>query len=238
MHLSEEKQTVSLVSLVLDFTVYPRMTVDDYHVRSLKNAIYAGASLPLVVVEKNTLRVVDGFHRVGAMLSVRPSIREVEVLVREYVSEKDLFEDAVQLNAIHGKALSSYDKAHIIALSERYDIKEVDLAGAMHMTVDAVQKIVRLKLGRVKVNQTTYEATPIKLTVRHLAGKTLTQSQVEVMSQLGGMTPTFYANQLIKLIGAEMLDDTNDELFSRLECLLEALNGYLGAQRLRRAQAS
>lgn len=55
--------------------------------RQLAESLQAGATLPPIVVERETSRVVDGFHRVEAHRRVYGREAMIEVIEKEYASE-------------------------------------------------------------------------------------------------------------------------------------------------------
>src|ERR1700691_5082151 len=64
-----EKMAIEKVSpsdLVEDAGVYPRGMVSEVHVADLAYALDAGAQLPVPVIDRETQKIVDGFHRVRA----------------------------------------------------------------------------------------------------------------------------------------------------------------------------
>jgi ParB-like chromosome segregation protein Spo0J len=78
--------------------------VDDAHVARLAEC---GADLPPIVVHRQTMRVVDGMHRLCA--AVRTGRELVEVVFFDG-SEDEAFVHAVQLNIKHGLPLSLSDR--------------------------------------------------------------------------------------------------------------------------------
>src|SRR3990172_8850015 len=59
---------VACSDLVLDFTIYPRSSVDATTVSQYVLALQAGEQFPPIIVDRKTKRVVDGFHRVKAYI--------------------------------------------------------------------------------------------------------------------------------------------------------------------------
>ena len=97
--------TVKATELVQDYDLYPRAQVDGYHVREIAEALEAGVSMPPVIAEKGTKRVVDGFHRIRAAQKIHGATAKIEVVFKVYGSEAELFREAMRLNADHGRNL-------------------------------------------------------------------------------------------------------------------------------------
>jgi hypothetical protein len=88
--------------IVLDFDLYPRNNLDQSNVRGLMDAMAAGQELPPVVLDKKSKRCIDGFHRVRATLRFLGDDAEITAILRDFQSEKDMFLEAMRLNAHHG----------------------------------------------------------------------------------------------------------------------------------------
>jgi hypothetical protein len=90
-----------------------------------------------------------------------------------------------------------------------------------------VNRIGELTTGRTaKAGGLT---VPIKQTIRRFAGRSLTPRQQEANAKLSGMNQVFYANQLIELLEAKLLNTDDDQLMERLKKLHELLDGVLVA---------
>lgn len=68
---------------------------------------------------------------------------------------------------------------------------------------------------------------PLKKTIQHMAGKTLTTGQQKANEKLSGMNQSFYVNQVILLIENGLIDE-KENLYERLRILQKLLNGLLG----------
>ena len=212
---------IPIAELVLDFDFYPRAEVNSQHVTYMCAAINAGAELPPLIAEKKTLRVVDGFHRVRAYGRVHGEDYKAAVIEKVYESEADLFLDAARYNSSHGRILTQFDQTHCILKAERLSIETEQLASALQITIDAVGKLrsgstgVLLNVGDV----------PLKRTIRHMAGRTLTKPQMEANGKLSGMNQMFYVNQLIMILENGLLDAENENLLAALGRLNTLLTG-------------
>lgn len=211
--------------LVLDFDLYPRNNVDSHNVGVLVNALAAGATLPPVVIDKKSKRVIDGFHRVRAYLRHLGELAEIEVIARSFKDDAEMFLEAMRYNSSHGVQLDQCDRTHCIIIAERLRIPMEAVAGALHMPAD--------KLGELRTSRTAINGklvVPLKQTVRHFAGKQLTKRQVEANVKLSGMNQQFYANQLIELLESRMLDTSDERLVERLRVLHGLLDDVLAAK--------
>ena len=209
---------VKASELVFDFGVYPRAAVDKQHVGYIAQAIQAGAEMPPVVVCKKTRRIVDGFHRTRAMQQIHGPDAPVTIVEKTYRDEKALFLDTVRYNSSHGRNLTTYDRAHCSILATNLGIDDAAIASALHVSE---QYLGDLRVDRAAVvgEGAAGLHVPIKRTIRHMAGKHLTQEQARANESLSGMNQLFYVNQVITLIEAGLLDTANEPLLTGLRRL-------------------
>ncbi len=208
-------QTVKAASLILDYNLYPRAQVDALHVKEMCDADKAGVEFPPVVADHESKRVTDGFHRITKQLRLHGEGAEIQCNFKKYKSEREMFMDAMHMNAHHGRNLCAFDKAHCIAKALDFGIPDDAIAGSLAVTVERIELIRTTKMASIKGADVKL-TMPIKNTIRHKAGKTLTVRQQETNVKLGGMNQVFYVNQLIMLIESDLLDKENDKLMERL----------------------
>jgi len=211
---------VKICSIVLDFALYPRADVDMYNVNRLVESLEAGAEFPPIILDAESLRAVDGFHRTRAYEKVFGPDHEVACELRKYASEKEMILDAIKLNAHHGRAMSSYDRARAMSKALGFGAKHPEIAAAMGIATERLNAIMK---DRFSASRGKAGPEALKNTVRNLAGKKLTKAQIEVMPAIGGMNQLYYVNQIHRLIDNEMLDWDNEALIERLAELAEKI---------------
>lgn len=220
-------KTVPIAKPLLDYTIYPRAQVDSQHVHYMRQALKSGASLPPIIVCKKSLRVVDGFHRLTAMRLEFGDESTIEVIEKSYASEKELFLDAIRLNAPHGRRLTTFDRAHCLIIAKDLRIAVADIASAMSMTVDALGELRTDRVGELRVSGGQNKPIALKRTIRHMAEKPLTDKQSAANDKLSGMQQSFYVNQVILLLENNLLDRSDENLLERLGVLHGLLEGEL-----------
>ena len=203
---------------MFDFDIYVRKTVNSQRVAYMVAALEAGGEFPPVVIDIKSKRIVDGFHRVRSHTRYYGDDYEIDCVEKRYKNDEEMFLDSVRLNAKHGLAMDKADRTRCLILAEKFKISVADIAVAMEMTVEAVTELKQIRVADVKVN-TWKQPVALKRTIQHMAGKTLTQKQVEANRHLSGMRPVFYANQLITLIENELLPTDDEKLMQRLSYL-------------------
>ena len=217
-------ESVKASELVEDFDLYPRGDVDSTHVLSLVQAIEAGVELPPIVACKKTKRIVDGFHRRRAFIKLFGDDAAVNVTFKAYSNDAKLYADAMIYNAAHGRRLTSVDYSRATTKGRALGLDDATIAKCLHLTVERLGDLVvdrSARCGKITV--------PLKRTISHMAGKSLTKEQSNANDKLGGMNQTFYVNQLITLIENDLLDKENANLLERLKVLHELLEGILVA---------
>ena len=217
-------KTMKIADLVLDYTIYPRMNVDKKNVTDLREARLNGAKIPAILIDKKSKRVVDGFHRV---LSRDPE-DEIEVIERSYGNDREIVIDAIRYNSGHGAKFDSYDKTRCILLAQKLKISENDLSAALHISID---KLASLRTSRVATVGNLH--IPLKRTIQHMAGRKLTKRQSVANEKLTGMNQKMYANQLIELLEANLIDWSDKNVMG----VLVRLHGLIGRELKKRKAA-
>lgn len=222
--------------LIEDGDIYPRANVDSHHVTVLTDALLAGAVLPPVIIEAGTRKIVDGWHRVRAAKAAYGVDAEVEVEERTYADAKALFEDAVALNARHGKALEPIDRKRIVRLGEALGILPAALAGMLFVSAGQVQTM-RFKMATAPPGgpgiPTPAGMIPgtrdiaLKRSVEHLAGHTFTPVQAAAHPGAPGLPYAALARQIINGIAGDLLDGANAHLRATLVELRDAVDAWL-----------
>lgn len=205
--------------LVCDYDLYPRTQIDSIHTRQIRDALEAGESLPPIVADKATHRVVDGFHRLRALMALYGGDVEIEIDEREYESDAEIFADALRFNARHGRVLSPFDRSRAVSHGVQLGLSVEAVAKALALRVDRAQEIKLERAGKTAKGA----SITLKSTVKHLVGKNLSKRQISANDKAGGMQASYYVNQVINLVEGDALDLSNDYLVKRLGVLSRAL---------------
>lgn len=222
--------SVAIAELIEDLSLYPRHTVDETHVGTLADALRAGATLPPLVADKKSKRLVDGWHRLRAYRRILGPTGAVEVDLRSYKSDADLFLDAVALNAAHGRRLDRVDQVRVVMLAERVGLSEVQVATVLHMPTE---RIATLRVRVAKLPDGVNGAVPgtrqlaLKRPVMHLAGRTLTKEQAQAHHTVPGTSYLLVARQLSEGVKHRLINPEDERLREALIGLRELLISYL-----------
>lgn len=198
------KKTVPLAQLVEDYSLYPRHQVSDIYVKDLVRALEAGAVLPIPVVDEATWRIVDGFHRVRAYRKHLGEEAKIQVEVRRYDSEGELFLDAARLNAGHGRKLDRHDQVRIVYRARELGVSDERIAVSLQVPAERVAELeVRIAYGPAGAPVAT------KLGAEHLGGRTVTAEQINTIHRMRGAAIRRPIRELTELLesGVANLDD-------------------------------
>ena len=208
--------------LIFDFDVYPRVSIDSQHTAYMGQAYQAGAKFPPVVIDAKSKRITDGFHRVKFYGIEEGPDFEIECIERDYTNEREMLLDAMRMNASHGRNLTKYDRTRCFLMAQKYRIGMKIAAEALGMKVSEIKAI-----GEGRVAMFDGKQVPIKRTVEHLAGQSITEDQFNANAKLSGMNHAFYAQQIITLLDNKMLDVEDEKLILVLRTLHSKLGELL-----------
>jgi hypothetical protein len=203
---------MQIADIIVDESVLPR-ELDPQLVSTYVNALLAGAVFPPIVVDANTKRLVGGRHRLEA--HKKRNTQEIDIELKTYASEADLFLDAVRMNTSHGLALNSYERRAAAIRLEQLGFTREQISVAVQVPID--------KLDVTKGGFATSEeggTMAIKGGLRHLSGQTLSPKQIEAQRRFGGPGATFHANQLIEVV--------ENDIFPRTKAFIEAMDTLTG----------
>lgn len=229
-------ETVKAATLKLDYTLYPRHSVDRHHVSTLVEALTAGERLPPVIADKKSKRLVDGFHRTLAHLRhFGEAEAEIEVDFRKFGNEAEILLEAGELNSHHGKTMDRHDRVHFALACEKLAIPTRDTAKALRMPLERLEALLDQRVGRSEPTKESAggEAVPLKRTIEHMAGKTLTKGQEAANTKLGGMNQVFIFNQALLLLREDLVDVSNPHVIARIRELVDLGKKFLARTRQR-----
>ena len=195
---------VRLGELVIDDGILPRAALNFAHVDTLKNAVLAGESLPPIIAERSTRRVVDGLHRYKMYVQLYGEGHEVEVDFRDFADDNELWLAAVAANATHGLAYTTYDRRRILVEAEKRGISRDVISTAIRMPVEKADKKIADGSAFVKTTAGNRERVALRTALKPLAGNLLTKKQEEANKQ-SSMKAEYHAEALVKLLRAGLL---------------------------------
>ena len=222
-----------LPELVWDWTIYPRHDVDGSVIANLERAMRAGVTIPPILVEKTSKRIVDGWHRAHAWRRVYGDTAEIPVVLASYPNERALLEAAIAPNATHGRPLDSQDRTRSVLMLRKLGASDAEIAVVLSTEP---QQVMRLALKVVRVRDGAdgpVDVIPAKPVVWPVGDKpqTITREQANVAASASGLRTAQTVTQLIRQVEVGLIGLTVD---SRRQ--LWALHDVI-EQRVERAEA-
>jgi len=210
-------------SLVEDFGFYPRNHVDDTHVNDLARALAAGDTLPPLIVDRASRRIVDGFHRRRAYLKAFGDKAKVPVVYHAYTSDTELLTDAVRLNASHGRKLDRHDQTRIVLLCRTLQVPDQTIAVMLHVPEPVVQQL------SIRILQAPSGPIPSKRGLEHMRGQRITIDQQNAIAKVRSGEVGRLCEELSSLVSHDLVDWDNttvvDQLRALAQLILKTLRG-------------
>lgn len=214
-------KTLAVASLVVDFSLYPRHNVDETNVGDLLRALQAGHTLPPIIAEAKSLRIVDGIHRRLAYLKYFGEEATAPVELRSYDTDAAFFMDAVSLNSAHGRKLDRHDQTRIVLLFRELKVSDQDIAITLHVPEHQVQQLsIRTVIG-------PNGPIPSKRGLEHMRGEAMTEEQVSVMGSVRSGEAGRLCLELTRLLDAGMVNLDDDAIVARLQALQVAISNAI-----------
>lgn len=213
---------IKISKVVFDYKLYPRQRLNSYHVDEIVEALKAGVHMPPIIVEKSSYRVVDGWHRIEAFRRLWGKDAQIDAELKEYASEAEVFQDSIRLNASHGQALSAMDEAHCLAKAQDFKLEQAVVATLLNITTERAEELVSNRLAISADGPIV-----LKGSTAFMAGRRLTQEQVDYNRKAGGLHPTFYINQVASMIESDSVNWEDERVVNGLKKLSELLKAEL-----------
>lgn len=215
---------VALSALVQDEALYPRVSIDQTHVQTLAQAIAAGATLPPIVAEDKTLRIVDGVHRRLAFLKVHGEEATAPVDLRKYKSDADLYLAAVALNSSHGRPLSRQDQTRIVLKLREFGVDDKTMSLNLHVPEPVIEKLAM----RI-VFDDAGASVPAKRGTEYLHGQHLSAGQLATLRSVRSAEVGRICIELEKLLGAKLVDLSDETTVHRLRSVMASIEVALAS---------
>ena len=194
---------MELSKITIDISMLPR-GINFVHVNDLKNAALSGAVFPPLIVERGTGRLVDGYHRYMLYKQLYGESYDADVEERDYSDDNAVFLAAVEANATHGLAFSTYDRRRILVEAERRGISRDVISSAIKMPVEKADKKLADGSAFIKTPVGGRQRVPLRTGLKPLAGHVLTKKQ-EQANKDGSMKAEYHAHALVNLLRAGLL---------------------------------
>lgn len=211
---------VRIAEIIVDETLYPRHKISEGNILQLKEALRAGATLPPVVLDRETKKVIDGWHRVEAIRRLRGEGATIEAELRRYNTAQEMFRDAVALNNSQGLKLTTWDRVRSIIRMRELGASEEVVAQALSLTPDKVRKLMERT-----AETSSGEQVSLKGSMKQFSGQTITEEQKEYNEgSAPGLSILALLTQIVRALEADVVDLSNERVaaqFARIHELVE-----------------
>ncbi len=175
-------ERIRLGDLIEDLAIYPRGSVSDVRVADIGYAMDAGREFPPLVADRQTMKIVDGFHRRRALIRRLGEDGEADVDLTDLADEGAMLIESARLNSAHGLPLGRHDQMVIHIKAVKLGVSDEDIASALGVTP---ARLLRIAIREATGPDGGKVAT--KGGMGHLGGSYLSAEQLaEVRRQRGG----------------------------------------------------
>lgn len=213
---------VQIARLVLDETIYPRHSVNSANMAAITEAVLAGETMPPILVNRQTLQVVDGFHRVHAFERLYGPEHEIDATLKTYRDKSAMLVDAISANVARGQDLTRWDHLRCITLAEDVGMPINTLAKLLKWRPENLVEYSGKRTG------TTIEGRRVQLkrSLRHRMGRPLTKSQEEANKHLSGQPALFHINQIVTFLETDLMPE-EEHIAVRLNHMCQLVQAWL-----------
>jgi hypothetical protein len=129
-----------IANLTFDMRFYPRKQVDRQLVKTYAQALKAGSKFPSLKVGlfDGDEIVVDGFHRAESRILLKIDYADCTFL--PFLSEAELFAEAVWLNSGHGKNFTESELRANAKRLRRYKFEVKDIVTLVHIPAAEIER--------------------------------------------------------------------------------------------------
>lgn len=216
---------VKVADVVIDEDLYPRQKVNDQHARAMVGSLEAGYTLPPIILDSQSMVLVDGRHRLIAHQLL--SRKTIEATLKRYAERRLLFEECIALNAVQGLSLSSWDRIRAAQIGFSLGLTEDSLAKAMRTSIEHLRAISTryATVADAESDMPNLRRVALKASMRHLVGRQITQAQMSAIDSAPGQSYLLLVRQVIDGINFELLPpvENNPKLYKELRRLRDLL---------------
>jgi 23S rRNA maturation-related 3'-5' exoribonuclease YhaM len=209
--------------LVFDEEIYPRMEVNWITAYSYAQAMRTGSIFPPIVVGifDGKQYVVDGFHRAEAKKMNKEEYIEGEI--KKFNSKKEMFIEAVRLNAKHGRPLSSQEKVRIIDILKKYGVQREEISALITIPMDKLEKFEIRTVRNALTGETSYLKKPFEAVFKNNPNAFDDINIDDVQGIFNVRTQLNLLSQVIVLLKNDLMNFKNKEIMKKAEELANLL---------------
>ena len=208
-------QLTKISSIKVDEEIYPRNQSDWLTAFQYSRSLKAGAVFPPIMWGKyaKELSLIDGKHRMEANLKNKEEF--IQAVIIPFKSKAEMFARAVELNVVHGKALSIQEKARAIVKLRISGFSEEKISHIVSIPIDNLQSFVADRM----VNSITGEQIIIKSPLSHLAGEVVTEEVLAGQGSYACRGQEQVLDELISLLENGGINLKNPSVLNKLKII-------------------
>lgn len=217
---------IEINKIKLDEEIYPRSRFDWVTSYKYSQAMVAGAKFPPITVGlvKNKYVLVDGYHRLEAYKKLKKVKVEANVLSGR--TKKQLFIEAVRLNAQHGYQFNSQDTTNIVLKLKKYNISKQKIASIVGIPITKLDKYMVSRTATISIGGKMKDVF-LKRPFRHYAGEVIPASYDEEQEIFVGSHQLHLLEQVIILVEDKHLNLDDKKVVERVSKLYGLLGGLM-----------
>ena len=223
--MSTKIQKVKALELIMDWNLWPRYEARELnmpHIKRMIETLQVGGTLPPIIVDAKSNRIIDGFHRTRAFLKCFGDGAEIEAELREFKDETAMLLESIKINTRHGLPLKSEDRIHAILRLRQMKAPWPVIADALGMDKEKMKRFFEERTAMTENGHKIPVAGPAANSLRRkykresgeevsLSSITLTQDEEKFARSSGGVLPIVHARLLINALRAVACPLTDDE---------------------------
>ncbi len=210
-----KNKIVAISSIKVDEDIYPRNQSDWLTAFQYSRSLKAGAVFPPIMLGQyaKELYLIDGKHRMEA--HQKNKLDSIQAVIIPFKSKAEMFARAVELNVVHGKALSIQEKARAIVRLRLTGFSEEKISHIVSIPIENLQSFVADRM----VNTITGEQIIIKSPLNHLAGEVVTDEVLAGQGSYACRGQEQVLDELISLLEGKGINLKNPSIVNKLRII-------------------
>jgi len=230
--MAEKLKRVKVLELVQDWDLWPRYEagkLDSTNLRKLCEVLKAGKPFDTpMVVDAKSMRIVDGFHRAKALLTVKGMDAEADVLLVDYKDDIEMRLAAARFAHSGSLQMTPKDIAHFCLRMRRDRVPWPRIAEALSMDPERCRSMIERRSIDTPDGRAAVAGGAEELVTRlQESGKRPNSDQVHYARHADGSVPRMHAWQLLNAVRAYRTIGFDEKTIAVLKELYAAIGEVL-----------
>lgn len=220
-------QRVRVGELHIDAKLTEMRPINVVFVSRYRQAYRSGADMPRPIVEKGTMRVVSGNHRITALINEYGEDHEIQVDVREYASDRELIEEFARENVAHGNPLEGVSRSKIAHALLKEGASAEEVAQLFNVSVKRITEWCGMTVAVIG-GRSKKPRTEIIKRGPEIVGETISAEEYQThMKRDRGVTAYSLSEQLARWLRQGWIKATDQRSVESLKELLVEIESFL-----------